>query len=557
MQRRFHDIVYPIFLSLATFAAFAYLTYKGPEPRRLASVLEEELLAFSLAAAGPRKIVSEDQTLIVLYDKPDLLSAVAELLAKGVKQLVIIHNPLEHLQEPELYIQLQRLRARYPQRVWLSVPGDLQKWLPRGVLGSQLVVDGEPCQNSLQLVCKYEPRWENWLPQRLINRFSDQLALQGVSRFLPRQGQAYVYYPVGEEDIAVRTYADVTGDMVRDRIVFLEENRPKIPFSLIASDFGGYQGMETSFFFAALVQQFIDGGLVRIWSPVWSQLATLVLSAFLVLIFYFKGVVSALGLLVCYVVLTPLVNALAINFFGSYLLVFDILFMCLWLFIILAFTMLVVESLRYSEVLVQRREEEQASEAKVNFLSLISHNLNTPVAKVIGLVEVLAKLSADRETKAHALTALGYAAEIQLAIRFTLVAAAVEDGRVVGRSLLPEAILRDLKQAVIPPLSKLGLAVKIDLEAGDDFDLPWTVDLKLLSAVVAALVVRKWAVGRLAVEIQGDDLSLIIAIELAKCATRTDITVMDHAADKLLEQVPYRRTQDRQIIVVGSQTFAG
>ena len=73
--------------------------------------------------------------------------------------------------------------------------------------------------------------------------------------------------------------------------------------------------------------------------------------------------------------------------FNFYIPVFKGLYLSSILFILGGFLRLIVESVREKHIQIKDKNISESTDIKGNFISLISHNLNTPVAKMISLME--------------------------------------------------------------------------------------------------------------------------------------------------------------------------
>src|SRR5690606_15763066 len=108
---------------------------------------------------------------------------------------------------------------------------------------------------------------------------------------------------------------------------------------------------------------------------------------------------AALGTFLMVSTSAPLLNALLMATVGVFVPVFDVIFAGLSSVVFLAFAKLSLESLRTRRFRLQRQIDSDVADVKGNFISLVSHNLNTPVAKMQGMLDLLNQLPIEPALK--------------------------------------------------------------------------------------------------------------------------------------------------------------
>jgi signal transduction histidine kinase len=153
------------------------------------------------------------------------------------------------------------------------------------------------------------------------------------------------------------------------------------------------------------------------------------------------------------------------------------------------FTRIAVENFGYAAALTKNQHLEAVSDMKFNFLALMSHNLNTPVAKIQGLIDLITseyQISQEHQQWHDSLRRL--ACIMQLYVRVVLTTASIDSG---GSANSAQNIMR-LIERLENDFSLLcrGLNLSINFEISDDdrdetwMFQPYEIDSKLLGYVL-------------------------------------------------------------------------
>ena len=127
-----------------------------------------------------------------------------------------------------------------------------------------------------------------------------------------------------------------------------------------------------------------------------------------------------------------------------------------------------------TQELVQARDEAIAtSQAKTKFLSTVSHEVKTPLAGIIGILELIATIAPDEETKQMSEAAMSSAQSLLQILNDLLDNSRLEAGKVTieNRTFALETVLRDITQLLTPTADKSGIKIFYTLAA----DVPGTV----------------------------------------------------------------------------------
>ena len=306
-------------------------------------------------------------------------------------------------------------------------------------------------------------------------------------------------------------------------------------------------------FWAMIAQMYVDKAMVSI-PPGWAIVAiTVAFCALIVSVMGLFGGPATLGMILVYIASGPYVNALAIRSLQVYLPLFDSYYFGLSTFIVAGLGRLSTTAFHRWRLDARRRFHAHMADLKGNFVSLLSHNLNTPVAKMQGM---LALLAAKPGTPWHSATSEVEALVTQLeySIRSVLVASALEEGVLNETPRALAGLAEEFSTSYGSSLKRLGLKVAMAPVTADDDDeallLPLLFDIRAVTTAIGALAALFYAPGRLA--------TLAVELKLATpdgnprldvLLSSRDAWIDEHAAVVLTAAAP------RQVRTLGQNSF--
>ncbi|GAG95417.1 unnamed protein product, partial [marine sediment metagenome] len=138
---------------------------------------------------------------------------------------------------------------------------------------------------------------------------------------------------------------------------------------------------------------------------------------------------------------------------------FDAIYAGLTTFLFAAFGKLSYQNFQRWRLEEAEKTFELTADLKRNFISLISHNLNTPIARMQGLVDVLLAKTADQAIHEDLSSAGQLVARLQVGIRSVLVSTAVEDRSLNNVPMTLKTFEGEFLNVVGSFLEKLGRSV--------------------------------------------------------------------------------------------------
>ena len=528
------DVIYPFILSASLFSGLTYLIYHGEKHRSISGKVELNFIEFSLRAASPRPIVNSHEVVTVTLKDFDLkylehyshrgyrdvtiseyARLISNLLKHGANYIVIswIHGQKDI--PYERYLPLLNVLKEKPKdrKIVFAVQPFVKDYIPKELGIYAEVMEADPCQRGIQTVCIYQAHWEDWVIQEIVRDVwsarSEQREKQVISQNLPRIFPSYLLYFNNVYEFQDFSYTELNDiwfpeDYFRDKKIFLGNGliqsrlgdyvalgrvgttltrKDKDPPSIVGTPYHKY--------WAQIAQLFIDDALITV-IPSWLSFSIAIIFAIIItLCLAYLGGPASLAAYLCVAILAPLFNALLIRFFHLYIPIFDTIFAGLSTFIIVTFAKLSLESFRHWQLHIRQKENEEIADIKGNFISLVSHNLNTPVAKMQGILDILLKLPLDKAIGLDLDRSSRLVARIQLSIRAVLVATAIEDGKLNHEPMTLDAIMREFKSLMFSPLKRLGFTIDINLDSDVEelSQFPLRFDKRSLVGTIGSLIV--------------------------------------------------------------------
>lgn len=487
-----------------------------------------------MRAASPRPVVNSNEVVTVTLKDFDLkylehyshrgyrdvsiaeyARLISSLLKHGANYIVIswIHGqkdiPYERYQ-PLLEVLKNKPKDR---KIVFAVQPFVKDYIPKELGVYAEVMEADPCQRGIQTVCIYQSHWEDWIIQEIVRDVwqakSEQREKQVISQNLPRIFPSYLLYFNNVYEFQDFSYTELNDiwfpeAYFKDKKIFLGNGliqsrlgdnvalgrvgttltrKDKDPPSIVGTPYHKY--------WAQIAQLFIDDALITV-IPSWLSFSIAIIFAiFITLCLAYLGGPASLAAYLCIAILAPLFNALLIRFFHLYIPIFDTIFAGLSTFIIVTFAKLSLESFRHWQLHIRQKENEEIADIKGNFISLVSHNLNTPVAKMQGILDILLRLPMNKLVGLDLDRASRLVARIQLSIRAVLVATAIEDGKLNHEPMNIDAIMREFKSLMFSPLKRLGFSINMSLDSQLEelSQIPLRFDKRSLVGTIGSLIV--------------------------------------------------------------------
>ena len=563
------DLVYPTVVAILLFTALTEIVYAGRPSSRLASRAEAKLLEFGLWANTLFGAKIIDPNILVvngvpmefgdfqsapLGHRPELSAAsyalILERLAEGGTRYALINWDLAaHPDDVSYYNPLLKVARQNQKRmqIFLAVSQNRRMNVPREVERNLVVLDDASCndRDARETFCAHVSDDQQYIISRII-----QLTDQETSSSLPASRWLTGLLPSNIPSFALKLPPPTSLRTVSFREVLSNIKGPLPAFAFVGADSTratsgtpdsrlvrtvynplatniDVDGTPLQVYWAQLASMFLRNGMLQ-FPPDWIRwpLTLGVCLGIGVMMLSFGGLVASTCLTIYACLIVPLANIVLIAC-GWYLPFFDSMY-----FGLAMLTFVGSGRLSYLSYLKWQHQEAeklhaQTTDLKGNFVSLVSHNLNTPIAKMQGMLSILRSQLKDSDGLTRTVGAQHLVTCLELAVRFVLEAVALEDRKRQESSRSLDSVVSDFRASYGPVLKKLGLTVTIQAQAAppDLLPMPLWLDVKRLLASLAALCVLFYRDGA------GSTLHLVIDLSESEDRGLYDLRIVAQTSE--------------------------
>lgn len=527
------DVVYPSAFAALLILGFTYVIYHGQKHRQLSSKFEEKFLKKSLLTAGPRPALNNKHIINVTFRESDVGAqkanpnivenasissiyniVIEKIIASNAKYIVIEWNnqALSSYQD-YLTFSLVLKSAKKDQKVILAVPPLYRSQVPQFISDIITVLDSDSCQEGLQLICVYNSQWDDWIIQELARDLwsPSKNQFQVISKNLPRNHESFILDLSDSRNSYQMSFSQVLSsknkpNVFKEQIVFVGRNintsiaNIQNPEHRVSVLFGSHHFEQSGtnsedpihIYWSRIAQLFLDNDLITIAPKALTLATALILSLGLTYLLLSKSMLLAFSLLSILGTSFPYLNGFCVRIFRFYTPVFDIIYIGASSLIFCSFVRLSLASFHSWRQIIQDKYNQDTADAKQNFLALISHNLNTPVAKMKGMLDILLLLPQSTDQSKELTLTLSIVTKIQLCLKLLLITTTLEDDTFKKQTMTIDVISKNLEQSIIPLLSRMGMQIQLSKPQADPFcqnQLPLITELKMLEAAIASISV--------------------------------------------------------------------
>lgn len=408
-------IVFPMIFVTSLVFFTSYIFYKGQKHRRIIAKIEDKIIDLTFFSLGPREVVNPDKLLHIDFDHGVntklnwvyKLKMIEKIYKKNPRILYISGLSKEkNLQKKFLQIINIVNTRNLTTKVIIAIDPKDRRYYDSPNFHNFFVLENDPCEDNKQRICTYNPKWSHWINQFLFkNVFDESRSDIPYSKVLPRIYPSYLLYFGDYFNSLTLSPQNKKGDSldkVKNKIVFLDllkKNKRLTNENKITSHFNPSNYSRTNFWYD-VVQVFVDNDFLYV-SKYYISLFVLFFSILIVfiLVFYFDSFVLFF-LLVLFILLLLSSNLFLVHFFRVYIPLSNVVFIDILFMIFLVYIKLSYSSFRKDIELINEKNSYEDKFFKKIVISIISHNLNTPLAQVQGLFEITkASLGPDSNNK--------------------------------------------------------------------------------------------------------------------------------------------------------------
>lgn len=532
------DATLPLVFVLILFIAITNLTYTGTKHRRLSMIFEFQILEMHLLLQSilvePKP--SDKIALITVTQEDDIKnlpnvegSPLADLdIQEYVKiiekiytqnpELIIIHwlevahrkSQSRTYYEPLINL-LQKIKNR--EKILIAVPENRIDKLPKELRELATIVDSDRCSYRGEPICPYNDAWDTWGPQALIKYLSKTTNYYPLKRALSSSfSDSYLGYitNIDPPDILLETSAtnfmkQETGIDLKGKLVFVGTNytkqinvneiyrsiRPQLTFYTKKDPIRYPDPIPIHKFYALISKMHLDKSFIA--TPSKGQYYV-ILAVFCFAVFFalirqtiIRVVYWAFGI---FFVLT-LISIISLFFFKAYVPLFSIYYFGFFTVLLVAFSKLSLVAIGQWQTSAKKIQRIQKSDLRNNFISLLSHNLNTPVAKMQGMIDVLSYTLISDQDRNTVSECKSDVAKLELCIKAILLTTALEENGLTITSQTLDSLIEEFDVVMGGILKRYGIKVNHrTIFSEDDLEyLPFGIDKKALSIIIASHIV--------------------------------------------------------------------
>ncbi len=300
------------------------------------------------------------------------------------------------------------------------------------------VVEARDCYHEINLHCSFSPDW-TWMPQQIMSRFlsdPDRYTSTNLPHHLPniilnlpdlRSLRQFSFLDAREPVASSIPEGSIVfiGNSAEQDVMF-RDNKEVLQRTYVAQSTMSHSlqadGIPWHVFWASMTAMLLDMRMVQV-APIW--LGYLLCLIFFTLISWlaFRRIdrISIIFFVCCATGLLSF-NFFSIRYFHYYLPVTPIFISCFVTLTSSIFLRIAMNNYRKSRLLAAAQRADEARDLKQNFIQLISHNLNTPIAQLRGLLELMV---AETPTNTSISNALILADFVRVTARATLATSAM------------------------------------------------------------------------------------------------------------------------------------
>ncbi len=532
------DVVYPVTLILFLFGSLTYIIYAGEPQSRISRIAEKQLLIHSMRLSGTRSIEHKGKVLVVnvspfeinMFGRapggmvPDVnAGAYAKIIRRlaeaNVRNIFVNWDTEAHLFD-EVYMSplTETLKQKSSNtNIFFGMHPDHIGSMPADFSKIAVMLDSGPCDEitETQIECVYNKKWDDWVVQSVINvlgenKQSDSVSPPWISMELSSNSPRYILNISPRKDLESVSFTQL---LERDaatlkgyEAVFIGVDYRNVlspsalhSFPLMVSTIHDpvtndprFSGTPMHVFWAQIAQMYLDEAMISVPSNKIIWATTLAFCVLVLLVMFYFGGIHALGMFIVFGLAGPSVNAWSLRNLQIYVPLFDSYYFGVTILITAGIMRLSFTSYQRWRLETQSHYHSKIADLKSNFISLFSHNLNTPVAKMQGMLGIL-KTSMNDQPEASrrlAFTADTQVGLLEYAIRGVLVGSAIEEKSINDTSRPLSKLYVDVLESNASSLRRLGVNITSKLlHASDDEALfqPLLFDVRAVSATISSM----------------------------------------------------------------------
>ena len=471
-------IFFPFFFMVALLFFLAVSLFKGPKHRSLIAEVEERWIDASLFLAGQRipKVKNNQIFLSLGYSSEEEKWRILEKIYEKKPRFVFLFYLDFFLKNKEKSISFKNLLERFSakSRTVFTFDPSRSRFLEKEFRNfKMLVLENNPCEISQQRICTYNKARKNWIGNYVLNTFFRPKEFRFFSQELYRVFPSFLVYLAPTQDLFYIEGDDLehffSTHSLEGKIVFVdfalkkESKREKEKILHLFSK----KSYSRSLFWYDFLQQTLDRDFISTVSSYYRCLIW-IFSFFLVILFVFVFDFFGLFFFTFMLLLSVLFfNSFSIFFFRIYMPFGSGSFFLLAFALIGGFLKLSYVSYYRELDLLREKENQELKKFRRIVLSIISHNLNTPLAQIQGLLDLVKNELNEEDFFTQDLNVIKKAlGEAYLNIKLFLTIISIQSKRISKSYLSFKDFLLFFKKESKLCLENMGIKINVFYDQG-------------------------------------------------------------------------------------------
>lgn len=520
---------------------------------------------------------------------------------EGVPELVVLHwiQRKEDFEDKAFEPLFQAMKSKSPDTdIWIPYSLFQLPFLsPKLKKTFKTILEADHCAYPvIQSICSYNKEWGSWIPQAIGNRFwigkdtLDQKEL--TSENLPHHRPSVILNLTNPKNLTTYSFSEILSEgfnqsLLKDKIILIgnDISQPAITESLKHSIDDSLKidalsntvtkgfnvlfrrlyspltdeniplydrgGIPYHVFWATYIQMYLDQETINVVPKSPNYIVTFTLCLILFLLLFNRGILSALNFLIFTIIGLILLNPILIKIANTY---FPVVPSMYWVFITFTFFSFLQMSLAaYTKwrAMAQQRLFEIAADIRGNFAAIMSHNLNTHIAAMLTLSDILKIYTENKnEKKFFPFSSIDkYITKCQLGVRGISIGSIISDDTINNSNQSVNRFYENFSDVIPPTLKRLG--INLSLKPLDDFEekfeylnLPIKIDPNALRYALANLVILSKPADTSILELTLE-MNLILEDNLEKLVFKIEST---HNNLENIEDSPLNKISDEDMV---------
>jgi signal transduction histidine kinase len=437
-------LIFPLLLGAFLITIIVKTMYFGGRRESLAAQAESALIRWSLGfASAPARaddgvvtISANDSDLQILELSPEsglrdlhikeYATVLEEVAQSNPRWIVVSWLTYAHPMTPEYLSPITDTidRLKIHDKVMLAVNLYATGTISPEFMSRYNIVEARDCYYEINSFCTVSQEW-TWMPQQIMNRFFSRRQDWVVSDNLPHTLPNILLNLPSPGSIREHSFLDLHSpgriNIKPESIVFIgnnatqhlsfRDNKDALQKTYVAASNSRRtllkDGTPWHSFWASMSSMFLNQETISVAPTLVTRVMIGILIIAILLSIKILGTLSLAPFLLISLI-TPLINMLSVSFLRLYIPVMDLIIAGLIVFTAATFISVALSSYRKWRLTAQEDLAVATADIKENFIHLISHNLNTPIAQLRGLMDIIASTNEDNSQLHEASTKLEY-----------------------------------------------------------------------------------------------------------------------------------------------------